>query len=726
MAPSRTFLALVTATLLLLGALHVVAIEPAGAQTQTIPCDARDVTLGAGTHELEPGCTYTDSFTILAGDGEVVIEGNGATIAPRRGDCLRHCGLTAMVKFGFNRVVIRDLTLAGGSNNFYVGGLNINVGGPVRLERVTIDDNRGGLAGGIYVPDDTSLTIVDSTISNNWSLTNGGGIMTTGDNVHIELINTTVSGNRALGSEQGGSVGPGAGGGILFSPIFENEGSLTLRNSTVSGNTATRSQGGGIGIFGRSGARVTIEHSTITANEGAGLANLGYSGSVAISGTVVGGNFTDGAREDCNIWWSPDILVWDMGYNARGVGCRGFDPTSVSLSAGPRVGPLRHHGGPTMVHLPNRDSVLVDHIPVNAEGVCATGVTTDQRGVARPQGEGCDIGAVEREPVVASAPSVTIDQAAGQADPTSASPIEFTVVFSEPVTAFDATDVDLSASTTGGTLEAAVTDTGDATTYSVEVTGMTGAGDVTASVFEGAASDEAGNPSEASTSTDGTVTYDASGPVVSGAVADPNPVLLDEVTSLSATADDTTGGGTISGASYSVDGDPPVAMGAVDGAFDGPVEEVSALIDTSTLDGEGNYEVCVTASDELGNVGAPACTILVVSAVPAEPGVDVELDDPVIGDGSRFHASGTLTCPSEQVFVLELLLTQGEAQAHGDTRGICTGESQPFLVRLFTGSGSELAGGPVEACFTLRSALPGSREISEEISVCQEVAVSLP
>ena len=33
-------------------------------------------------------------------------------------------------------------------------------------------------------------------------------------------------------------------------------------------------------------------------------------------------------------------------------------------------------------------------------------------------------------------PTVTINQAAGQADPTNASPVNFTVVFSEPVTYF--------------------------------------------------------------------------------------------------------------------------------------------------------------------------------------------------------------------------------------------------------------------------------------------------
>src|SRR5207237_3367417 len=41
----------------------------------------------------------------------------------------------------------------------------------------------------------------------------------------------------------------------------------------------------------------------------------------------------------------------------------------------------------------------------------------------------------------ATAPTVTINQAIGQADPTNVSPINFTVVFSEPVTGFTSADV---------------------------------------------------------------------------------------------------------------------------------------------------------------------------------------------------------------------------------------------------------------------------------------------
>jgi phosphodiesterase/alkaline phosphatase D-like protein len=100
-------------------------------------------------------------------------------------------------------------------------------------------------------------------------------------------------------------------------------------------------------------------------------------------------------------------------------------------------------------------------------------------------------------------PTVTINQASGQADPTSASPINFTVVFSEPVTDFVTGDVTLSGTARPGT----ATVTGSGTTYNVAVSGMTGSGTVIATIAAGVAHDAAGNTNAASTSTDNTVTY---------------------------------------------------------------------------------------------------------------------------------------------------------------------------------------------------------------------------
>ncbi|HQG03740.1 MAG TPA: Ig-like domain-containing protein, partial [Thermoleophilia bacterium] len=103
----------------------------------------------------------------------------------------------------------------------------------------------------------------------------------------------------------------------------------------------------------------------------------------------------------------------------------------------------------------------------------------------------------------ATAPTVTINQAPGQADPTNRSPISFTVTFSEPVTGFTSEDVTLSGAAGAGTVVVA----GSGATYTVAVSGMTRQGTVVASLPAGAAQDAAGNPSLASTSTDNEVTY---------------------------------------------------------------------------------------------------------------------------------------------------------------------------------------------------------------------------
>jgi hypothetical protein len=105
-------------------------------------------------------------------------------------------------------------------------------------------------------------------------------------------------------------------------------------------------------------------------------------------------------------------------------------------------------------------------------------------------------------------PTVTVEQAGGQADPANTSPINFTVIFSEAVTGFADGDVTLSG--TAGATSALVT--GSGTTYNVAVSGMTGDGTVTASVGAGVAQDAAGNINTASTSTDNTVTYTAPPP----------------------------------------------------------------------------------------------------------------------------------------------------------------------------------------------------------------------
>src|SRR5262249_38860720 len=125
-------------------------------------------------------------------------------------------------------------------------------------------------------------------------------------------------------------------------------------------------------------------------------------------------------------------------------------------------------------------------------------------------------------------PTVTVNQAAGQADPTNAAPVHFTAAFSEAVYGFTASDVTLAGTATGRSV-LSVTDSGDQMTYDVAVT-ATGGGTITASVAAGLVQDAAGNLNAASTSTDNSVTYDTTAPTAASVTTPANGSFLQTAT----------------------------------------------------------------------------------------------------------------------------------------------------------------------------------------------------
>jgi hypothetical protein len=223
-------------------------------------------------------------------------------------------------------------------------------------------------------------------------------------------------------------------------------------------------------------------------------------------------------------------------------------------------------------------------------------------------------------PFDGKAPTVVVDQAAAQADPAAGSPIEFTVVFSEPVTGFDASDVNLSASTAGGTLTAAVS--GSGTIYSVSVSGMTSPGGVVVTIPGGAAVDLAGNASGASTSTDNVVAFNNTAPTVTinqatgqaESVSD-GPVMFTVVFSKSVTG---FGPSSISLAGSTVDGNLNVDVTGSDTTYTVTVTgmEGTGLVMASIPAGVvadllGNQNVASTSSDRVVRFDdvPPAATI---------------------------------------------------------------------------------------------------------------------
>ncbi len=93
----------------------------------------------------------------------------------------------------------------------------------------------------------------------------------------------------------------------------------------------------------------------------------------------------DNAGDDC----AGSGFV-SQGYNLaqNDPDCALTEPTDRP-NVDPMLGTIVDNGGPTPTMLPGDGSEAIDG------GTCVAGLSTDQRGVARPQGPACDIGAVE-------------------------------------------------------------------------------------------------------------------------------------------------------------------------------------------------------------------------------------------------------------------------------------------------------------------------------------------
>jgi len=198
-------------------------------------------------------------------------------------------------------------------------------------------------------------------------------------------------------------------------------------------------------------------------------------------------------------------------------------------------------------------------------------------------------------------PSVTVNQASGQADPTKGTPVNFTVVFSESVSDFATGDVTITG-TAGGTKTVTVTGSGMA--YNVAVSGMTTSGTVIASLAAGVAHDVAGNASTASTSTDNTVTYDNVGPTIALTFPTTATSFGRNTTALTlkGTADDLS---SIASVSCSVNGAAAV-----------PCTGTSAWDASYVTLHSGDNVIAIGATDGLGNTSTMNLSVKVLDSTP--------------------------------------------------------------------------------------------------------------
>jgi hypothetical protein len=252
--------------------------------------------------------------------------------------------------------------------------------------------NSDGFGGAWWVDFNGHATITNSTFANNNAQGDGGVGFISGGLSTVTAVGSTMSGNHA------GSAGGVASGGAL-----EVGGTVTLKNSTVTGNTTTN---GGGGVDANS---VNLAYADVDGNSagvrGANI-EIGRGGSLQTFASVISNPV--GGQTNCG--YVSITTATSSGYNFvsdtscfPGGGAVAAATDKIVPGGDPQIGALANNGGPTLTQLPATTSPLVDAIPVSAcqTAPLGTGITTDQRGITRPQGAGCDIGAVELQPVVA-------------------------------------------------------------------------------------------------------------------------------------------------------------------------------------------------------------------------------------------------------------------------------------------------------------------------------------
>ena len=240
------------------------------------------------------------------------------------------------------------------------GGIFNDNSGTVTVSNNTFSSNSAGSSAGAIFSDSGMVTVSDSTFSGNNAGVDGGGIKNRGA---LTVSNSTFFGNSANGT----------GGGI-----YNLAGTLTVNNSTFFGNSATY-LGGGIKVYG---GTVSVSNSTFSGNgaeTGGSVQN--YIGAVTLKNTIVTNSPTGG---NCS------GTITDGGGNLSYP-----DATCPGINADPKLGPLQNNSGPTHTMALGPGSAAID--AANDITCAAAPVNNrDQRGIVRPQGTHCDIGAVEQ------------------------------------------------------------------------------------------------------------------------------------------------------------------------------------------------------------------------------------------------------------------------------------------------------------------------------------------
>jgi|GEM_PF-796670 len=318
-----------------------------------------------------------------------------------------------------NQATLKNLTIRDG--DAHEGGGILNVGGSMTLENCTITNNYalyfgGGILNGtLQLTSATSsnavlrigpesqgtLVLKNCTVTRNSVGGHGGGIGNIGSALTVE--GCTISGNR---SERNGAgiynacgldVNLAAGFGVV-----PHSGTVFARNSTISENTTGLSSGNGSALHSDSSAPLgspvpygtnltTLVHCTVARNTNDLLA--GYTtavfnstgGILTLENNILADNYAGSY-----VWPSLRGPYTTVGANIITANYGTLMSGPAPLFNNPLLSPLGNNGGPT------RTMALALTSPAIGKAVASlNSPSTDQRGQPRPPGSAADLGAFE-------------------------------------------------------------------------------------------------------------------------------------------------------------------------------------------------------------------------------------------------------------------------------------------------------------------------------------------
>lgn len=335
----------------------------------------------SATIELQPNTTYALTLSALQLQSEVVLLGGANVVVDGSGN-----PDTQPVLFVAQNksATVQGLTIRGGKAS------GIFNRGTLTLARVTVAENsRSGDGGGIR--NNGVLIMDESTVRDNDATDDGGGMMNSGS---AFVYNSTMNGNEAAQYH----------GGAIYN---DAQAKLELVNSTLSSNRAGDHGGG---IFNHKQAEASLFSVTIALNkadqdnDGAGNGGGLYNndGPLGMMHTIVAYNSLENGQidtpNDCGGFFVSN------GYNLVRVpgNCVIYGEDTNGFGLDPKLGPLADNGGVTKTHALLTGSSAID---LGEAGECPgpnnSSIVRDQRNYYRiVDGNNtgtvrCDIGAFE-------------------------------------------------------------------------------------------------------------------------------------------------------------------------------------------------------------------------------------------------------------------------------------------------------------------------------------------